>query len=209
MSFSVDTFKANIQGGLALSNLYSVELPRLFSRDNPILTQAGLETADRLNLFCKEVNLPGRQIFTNERQIGMKSVKQAYGYDQDDVSLTFYVPNNHRVKDYFEHWQTIIVNPGVTNSLTFPEEYCYDVTINQYSKSYKFQEGDLNFGIGDILEFGIDLPFDDILNNTAATRRVRLIDAFPTSMAQQQLNSNAGEVMELTVQLSYKNWRTL
>jgi len=208
MSFSVDTFKANIQGGLALSNLYSVELPRLFSRANPALTQEGLETADRLNLFCKEVNLPGRQIFTNERQIGMKSVKQAYGYDQDDVTLTFYVPNNHRVKDYFEHWQTIIVNPG-ENSLVFPQEYCYDVTINQYSKSYKFQSNDLKVGIGDIFELSLENPFDDILNNTAATRRVRLIDAFPTSMAAQQLNSNAGEVMELTVQLSYKNWRTL
>ena len=32
MSFSIDQFKSELSGGLALSNLYSVELPRIHLR---------------------------------------------------------------------------------------------------------------------------------------------------------------------------------
>ena len=213
MSFSIDQFKSELSGGLALSNLYSVELPRIHLRSNTkgsvIPVFASTETANRLNLFCKEVNLPGRQIFTNERQIGMKSVKQAYSYEQDDVSMTFYVPNNHRVKDYFEAWQSLIVNPGVTNSLTFPNEYCYDIIIRQFSKDYVYKDFDESFNLFDLVELNIDNPLDTILNAANAQRSVQLIDAFPTSMAQQTLSGDNSNVLELNIQLSYKNWRTL
>ena len=58
----------------------------------------------------KDVQLPGRQILTQERIIGMKQKKVAYGYAEEDVSMTFYVMNDYGIKEYFDEWQSRIID---------------------------------------------------------------------------------------------------
>ena len=97
MSLNIDEFKSAISsgGGLAKSNLFLVSLPTNIP-GQPIISSR------TLNLICKDVVLPGRQITTNERVVGMKPVKHAYGYLEDDVSMTFHVLNDYKIKTYFE-----------------------------------------------------------------------------------------------------------
>lgn len=67
MALSVDTFKANIRQGMAMTNLYRVILPSLPGAN-----------ATQINALCKATNMPGRQILTQDRQMGMKMQKVAY-----------------------------------------------------------------------------------------------------------------------------------
>ena len=65
---SLDDFKALVsqKDGIARTNVFRVELPSLPGA-----------TKTQLNLLCKDVNLPGRQIITRERTIGIVNKKQS------------------------------------------------------------------------------------------------------------------------------------
>ena len=57
---SINQFKSlvNAKNGIARSNLFRVKLPSLPGA-----------TMEELNILCKDVQLPGRQVLTNERRI--------------------------------------------------------------------------------------------------------------------------------------------
>ena len=63
-----------------------------------------------LNILCSNVTMPGKQILTNDRRIGMEFQKVAYGYAVDDVTMTFYLMNDYGVKDYFDSWRSTILD---------------------------------------------------------------------------------------------------
>ena len=97
----IDTFKSRVNegGGLAMANLYRVFLP-------PVI---GVQTQD-MDILCKSTQIPGRQLLSTERFMGMTTMKVANGYTSDDVTLTFYCLNDMRIIDYFHAWQSKAVN---------------------------------------------------------------------------------------------------
>ena len=105
MSLNIDAFKGAVSagGGFAKTNLFVVQLPTNIPGAPSI-------NSNTLNLICKGAQMPGRQILSSERTIGMKSIKTAYGFLTDDVSLTFHVMNDFKVKEYFEACQQNVVN---------------------------------------------------------------------------------------------------
>lgn len=117
------------KGGAARSNRFRVILP-------PINGVASNE----LDLLCRDVNLPGRQILTRERTIGLQTRKIAYGFAQEDVSITFLLLNDYGAKRYFEAWQNIAVNQQ-TLELGYKNDYSKKVSIfqldNQNRNVYK------------------------------------------------------------------------
>jgi|TARA_B110000908_G_scaffold170834_1_gene231556 hypothetical protein len=193
MSFSVDEFKGAISKGIAVPNMFRVYLPAL----------PGVVTTRQLNLLCKDVQLPGRQILTNERVIGMKQVKQAYGYASEDVSLTFYVTNDYGLRQYFEKWQDLIITD---KELNYPDEYGFEVRIEQLQKGAALDlPVDINFNL-----FGLNIDIDfDLFKDAKSIYTCVLDKAFPTTMNAIQLNNEQGGLVELNVQLSYKDWRSV
>ena len=114
----VDEFKSLVsqKGGMARANQYEVILPRINNVD-PF----------DLNILCKEARLPGRQMTTSERTIGLHQQKVGYGYAVTDVNMVFHVLNDYGARKYFEAWQSLVVNPNT-----------YDVGyLNTYAKSVK------------------------------------------------------------------------
>ena len=88
---SIEKFKSAVAKGIARSNLFHVELPRI--SNNNI-------SSEDLNLFCSRVNLPSRQISTVDRVIGIVTEKVANTFITDDVNLTFHVTNDYNIKKY-------------------------------------------------------------------------------------------------------------
>jgi hypothetical protein len=197
MPMSVDQLKGALRNGPARSNMFQVVMP--------VLPGLVGETRE-LNLLCRDVQLPGRQVITNERVIGMKQVKQAYGYATEDVSMTFLVTNDYGVKTYFEHWQDLAAN-SLTKELGYPNTYTRDVTIHQlkhgigYDVPGFFDEANA-FNIGP-LTITID---GDVYSDEQKIYSVKLKDAFCTTLNAIQLNNDPNGLVELNVQLSYKDW---
>ena len=194
MTFSVDQMKSLIgkKGGLAQANLWKVQLPNL-----------GIEASYDLNLLCKDVQLPGRQILTQERIIGMKQKKVAYGYAEEDVSMTFYVMNDYGIKEYFDEWQSRIID-FQTKELKYKDDYVFDIEITQLQK--KKRNGlTVNFEIDFTANNLADL-FDFSITSDIEVYKCKLIRAFPTTINALQLNSEQNGLLELNVQFSYDDW---
>mgnify|MGYP001165139641 FL=1 len=195
MPLSVDDLKSAVRSGPARTNMFQVIMPTL----------PGLVGNTReLNLLCRDIQLPGRQVLSNERVIGMKQIKVAYGYAADDVSMTFLVTNDYGVKEYFEHWQELAANT-LTKELNYPTTYCHDVTIHQLKHGTAFDIPgifDQSFSFG---PFNINLDAD-LISNEQKIYSVKLVDAFCTTLNAIQLNNDPNGLTELNVQLSYKDW---
>ena len=98
----IDDLKSEITGGdgLALANRFRVFLP-------PV----GGVSARSLDLLCKNVSLPGKQIMSVDYQLGTTNRKIANGTAFADVSMTFIGLNDFKARKYFDVWQSGAVNP--------------------------------------------------------------------------------------------------
>ena len=216
---TIDDLKALVsnKGGVARGNVYAVALPPL----------AGLRSRE-LNLLCSSVNLPGRQIMSQERTIGLINQKVANNHAFDDVSLTFRCLNDYGIREYFETWQNLCIDQQ-SLEVGYLNEYAFNVKIHQLKRGFGAPVYQTPFGIPKLppmasnlidkfvgsgplggvisaLRGELDLGF---LGQNDTVYSCELIQAFPTTLGQIQLgDGNTDGIVELTVQLSYKNWRS-
>lgn len=182
------------KGGMAMANQFLVELPSFTNAEGGNVVK-GMDMRT-LNVLCKEVSLPGKQILTIDRQMGLQQEKIANGFATEDVSMTFYVPNDYGPKKYFDAWRSIIVGES-SGIVGYKEDYQRDIIIRQLKKP--------------VARFGFDLgPLDinlDVLGKSIYS--VKLIDAFPTTMSGITLSSNTDQLVEFNVQFSYTKWEVI
>jgi hypothetical protein len=167
-------------GGIAMANYFRVELPSI----------NGISTRD-LDLLCKATNLPGRQVMTNNRVIGAIDQKVAYNSISEDVSLSFHVMNDYKIRTYFESWQALAIDPN-THEIGY---------LNEYAKTVKIHQ----------LKRGIGLSiYSDRISKDKIMYTCELYEAFPTTVTAIEL-SDASEnaTVELLVQLSYRKWKVV
>ncbi len=185
---SIEQLKSQISkgGGLARPNQFLVELPSGDSR--------------ALNILCTRASLPGKQILTHDRRINMQFEKVAYGFAVDDVSLSFLLTNDYSARSYFDNWRKKILNE---ESLTvkYKTEYQEYVRIHQLKRPIFGINRDVNLGP---LNFSIDLNLGE-----DSIYSVELIDAFPTTASGVEFSNDLDAVSEMTVSLSYTNWRVI
>ena len=100
-SLSASSGKKNFGlGGIAGSIANSVvEQATSFIPSIPGLTPDRLPNSRELNTLCRGASLPGKQILTADRRIGMNNEKVAYGYAVTDLNLSFY-KGGYGVPDY-------------------------------------------------------------------------------------------------------------
>lgn len=213
MAIDLDELKGVIsaKGGVAKGNVFKVQLPTI---DGVNLT------ANQLNLLCINANLPGRQILTYDKVIGLQRQKVAYGFASDDVNMSFLLLNDYGVKDYFEVWQSKAVDTA-NYQIAYKSDYTYDVTISQLKKGISFPifNQPLNLpdlpsdikallpeiGPIDLSDGEIDL---DLITNPNVIYTCKLLSAFPTTMNTVQLGNDQNDLIRLDVQLSYTNWQS-
>jgi hypothetical protein len=215
MAFEIDTLKAEItQGsGMAIGNLYHVQLPTFTAQNLDI-------TVPSMSLLCKAATLPGRQILSADKQMGIYNTKIAYGFAAEDVTLTFYALNDFEIRKYFEVWQAAAVN-HLTGEVGYLDEYTAPVTISHLKKEVAFPifkkklfdtskvpafiRGRLpRIGPLDLAQGEFDL---DLFAGGGITYSLTLNKAYPTTLQAIELG-NEGQLLEITVQLSYKNWES-
>ena len=207
---AIDDFKAQVGkgGGVAMGNLFKIFLPPLTG------------DAREMNLLCKATSLPGRQILSTEKQMGLHTTKVAYGHATEDMSLTFHCLNDMKVREYFEIWQNLAVNQE-TQEVGYFNDYTHPVIIQHIKKGTAFplykkelydagkipsfirgrlpRLGPLDLAQG---EFDLNLIFGDDITYTCV-----LDKAYPTTLQAIELSAD-GQLLEVSVQLSYKNWKS-
>ena len=150
--------------GVSHPNRYKVVIP-------------GLRDGD---VYCQATNLPGRQITTGERSIGMITQKMPNGFIFDDVSLIFILDGEYSVKKYFDDWHYDII--GTENyELKYKNTMTKEVEIHQLHKETE----ETIYG-------------------------VKLLKAFPITVSPIELGDGlANQITQLNVQLNFVDWEPL
>ena len=172
-------------GGLARTNKFLVTLPSLGGGG-----LIGALGSRNMNILCRTAQLPSKQILTNEKRVGMKFEKVAYGYGIEDVTLTFMETASLPVRRYFDTWRDLILNEDAQTS-KYKTEYQKRVIISQLA---------MPLPLGALTG---SLPLDV----QVATYTVELINAFPTSITAIEYTNDADGYAETTVALSYTNFK--
>ena len=211
MGYSIDQLKGVINkgGGLAKTNVFRVTLPDM-----------GKESGHSINLLCKAVNVPGKAIATVDRKIGPITQKIANGVIFADVSFTFMVLNDFGIKDYFDRWTDLAIDPN-TFELGYKNEYAKPVKIEFLKPGvglpvYKtslglpklpssLQNRLPKIGPFDFAQGQLDLNF---LTDDDVAYTVFLEDAFPTAVTGIDLSNDPDGLAEITVEMSYTTWKS-
>jgi hypothetical protein len=207
---SIEQIKGLIssKGGVARSNLFAVELPSI----------AGVTSRD-INLLCRDVNLPGRQIVSYDKEIGTKREKVAYGAISDDLSMTFLLLNDYGIKRYFETWQSLAFDPQ-TYQIGYKSSYAFDnIKIHQLRKGVSLPVYSTPLGIPKLPPLIQNRlprvgPFDlaqgefdlDFLTKDKNVYTCTLYGAWPVTIEAIPLNNELDGLTELRVQLAYTRW---
>ena len=199
--------------GFARPNQFLVEMPPIGSNafggvggflanllpsipNIPNVLETGTPSSREMNILCSSATLPGKQVLTSDRRIGMEFQKVAYGYAVDDVSLTFYLMNDYGVKTYFDAWVASTINEE-TGGVAYKSEYAKSIKIHQLRRAIKGKSIDIgplsaNVGIGGGTVYAVEL-----------------INAFPTTLQAVELTNELDGLLQLTVQISYTRWRKI
>lgn len=181
-------------GGLAKTNKFMVTLPSIGGGGAGGLlgSIAGSLGQARRNVLCMNATLPGKQILTHDRRIGIEQQKVAYGYAMEDVSFTFMETAALPIRNYFEDWISTIhdTSPGNQdkNVVNYPTEYKKRVIIHQLASPIP------------------TLGFAGGLDLNVSTYSCALVDAFPTTLGEISYSNDLDGYVTFTVQLSYRFW---
>ena len=220
------------KNGIAVTNQYSVEMPSSVGITKTTKL-SGLDPRDA-NILCKNVSMPGKQIMTLDRQMGIFNEKIVNGFAVDDVSMTFYALNNYGIKKYFDSWRRVMVGEEQRSLINISDENEASEKSTDSIENNKRKENEINgqnsLGMGKvaykkdyiapikihqlrkpIMRMGFDLgPLSidfDLLG--ASIYSIELIDAFPTTISSIELSNDADGLVEVSVQFSYTNWRVI
>jgi hypothetical protein len=228
---TIEEIKAEVGrgGGLAQSNLFMINLPTKIDIGNESIQLIdGLGTR-QLNYLCTAATMPGRTLQAHERRTDMDARMVPYGYAKDDVTLTFKVLNDCKIRRYWEKWQEIILGGGYPYELEYHKDFSQTINITQLKRGISLQTKNYNFGglnkvlppeisnrLGDInldvgfLQLGADLATGELTvssgTSDTAVYMCTLLEAYPISISPVEYGDDKNEFVTFTVTLSYRDW---
>jgi len=223
------------KNGIAVTNQYSVEMPTTVGINNKSKL-SGMDPRDA-NILCKNVSMPGKQILTLDRQMGLFNEKVVNGFAVDDVNMTFYALNDYGIKKYFDSWRRVMIGEERLSDAALQSKEASTDTgqtpesiENEKRKTEELGNTRNPLRMGKvayksdyvspikihqlrkpIMRVGFDLgPLSidfDLLG--ASIYSVELVDAFPTTISSIELSNDADGLVEVSVQFSYTNWKVI
>lgn len=107
-------------GGLARTNRYAV----IFTPPTGV-SPASLQ---KVMLFCDQVQLPGCNFSTVQNRAFGEFREVPYERLYDNITMSFYVDAEMKVKGLFDNWQNVISNP-LTRTYNYYNRYITNMTI--------------------------------------------------------------------------------
>lgn len=114
--------------GYALPNRYFVTLYNLPSNlsNMPIMKSSD---QGRLKFACESVDMPTRNITTEDLKIGHHTRKSAIGYTVDPIKITYRCSRDMAEKTFFDAWIDLICDPK-TGSMEYHSKFTCDLVID-------------------------------------------------------------------------------
>ena len=134
-----------------------------------------------IDFLCHTAEFPGMTFATTEDRLYGIEVAKPYATTFEAVTLTFYVTNDFSTKIFFEDWMRFIQHPQSKNM-----RYYDDI-------------------VGSIAIYHYDEECNDPYPGNHTYKTV-LVEAWPLTIQEHELNWDSSEIMEIQVQLNYRDW---
>jgi len=156
--------------------------PKLF--DIIIVPPTGLQSyigvARNLTFRCESTQFPSRTFATTEQKFGTNPVeKHAYQTTYNDIEISFIVSEDMSEKKFFDAWMNLI-NPTASFDFSYRNDYITDFYVFQYDGT-----------------------------QTIKTYSIALLDAFPISVNQLDLDWSNDNYHKLSVTFAYRYWKNI
>jgi hypothetical protein len=156
--------------------------PKLF--DIIIVPPTGLQNyigiARNLTFRCESTQFPSRTFATTEQKFGTNPVeKHAYQTTYNDIEISFIVSEDMSEKKFFDAWMNLI-NPTASFDFNYRNDYITDFYVFQYDGT-----------------------------QTIKTYSIALLDAFPISVNQLDLDWSNDNYHKLSVTFAYRYWKNI
>jgi hypothetical protein len=163
-----------------IANINGADLARP-NRFTSLITYPKLVNRIGTTVTCEAAELPGITYTTTEQKFGSNPIEKfPYHVQFNDVNLTFIVTEGMGIKNAMNDWMNLI-SPNTGYNFNYKtgkdgDGYAGTITITQYSTS--------------------DVPI----------HQVKLIDAYPISVNQLDLDWSSEGYHKLTVVFAYTYW---
>ena len=134
-----------------------------------------------VGVFCNALTIPDRKIETMPVKVHGPVRNYVFEHSYEPITLTFYADKFLRERMYFELWQKCAIS-NETHNVNYYDDYVSQINI---------------FGLG---SFASRQERDDV------TYMVSLIDCYPTSIGAVEMASETNDIVQFTVELSYRYW---
>ncbi len=158
-------------------------LPTTPNRDNVV------------GMLCEEANFPAKSIVSRSLRINALTEQRAHyvDYKSKEIGFKFLTDIKWQAKVFFDNWMALAINPMEINAarpreVGYYRDYIGEVHI--YSLNPIFQE-------------------DSTQNVEVPLYGVKLCEAWPVSLDQQSMASNAENYHRLSVGITFKWWENL
>jgi len=143
----------------------------------PIVLIPFRDTSRQLNLRCEMAQLPSRTFATTEQKYGSNPIEK-YPYQPQYNDLELtFIVSDDMSEKIFFDSWLELINPSYTFNFKYKGDYAVNMQVNQY----------------------------DVTNNLSYS--INLIDAYPVSVNQLDLDWSSTEHHKLTVVFAYTYWQ--
>ena len=136
-------------------------------------------TLSSINLFCANAQIPGRDIFSTEYRDYGEPRQIGIRHQHSDLTLVYYSSEDLRERAFFENWQDLIFNPKAKQHAYY-KEYAGRMEVSKYDQSWSKETAEYRFN-----------------------------EVYPTNVGVQELQSDQGDLLRLTMTFKYYNYERL
>ena len=177
--FSVEKIRAAADG-FAKGNRYNVTI------DAPQALSGASGVLSKVPYLCEAVSLPTKGIASNAQDIYGPPREIPYRETFTEAALSFILDDAFTIKEFFDKWQTAIINPETGNVANYWSNFVGAIKISRLSN--------------DATSF----------TDAAKTYNVELREAYPSAVGEIALGHTQGsEILRLSVTFKYRKWINL
>ena len=176
--FGIETLKSKI-GSFAKGNRYNVSFSGL---------PTGLDTTvnENLQYLCESVSLPTKGIASNPQDIYGPPREIPYRETFTEAALSFILDDAFTVKEFFDIWQSKIIDPETGNVANYWTNFVGAIKISRLSN--------------DATSF----------TDANSSYNIELREAYPSAVGEIALGHTQGnEILRLSVTFKYRKWMSL
>lgn len=212
----VSLFRSKLDTSPSFTNLFSFHIisppilrPKAYggsagsTNSDTFMSDKG-DLRDMLNMYCKSVNLPSRQITTGTQSNVGSAYRYATNQSFSQFNANFIIPQSQYTRSYFERWMTKISSDS--------DQYS-DFYFNYVAPMIKIYKWEIGGGevmaskkvLKDIQQGAS--PKGSISRLYRVTAAWELRNAFPYNIGSIQLDNEEARLMSMSVGFYYERYR--